>query len=122
LVFLAHALVGWGLCGSLIGIGRQVTDMQTTLIVHAIGVPIIFGVISLVYFKWFNYATPLQTGALFTLFAILMDFFVIATFVEKSYEMFTSVLGTWIPFALIFLSTYLVGSYVLRRKQAAAPA
>jgi hypothetical protein len=27
----------------------------------------------------------------------------------RSFEMFTSLLGTWIPFALIFASTYLTG-------------
>jgi len=39
---------------------------------------------------------------------------VVATFIEKSYAMFASILGTWIPFALIFGSTYLVGVYVVR--------
>jgi hypothetical protein len=42
-------------------------------------------------------------------FVILMDFFVIAIFVEKSFAMFGSLLGTWIPFGLIFAATYLVG-------------
>ena len=117
LVFLAHALVGWALCGTIIGIGRAVTSMQTTLIVHALGVPVIFGLISLVYFRRFNYTTPMQTGLLFMLFAIAMDFFVVAMFIEKSFEMFTSLLGTWIPFGLIFLSTYLIGTFVLRGRQ-----
>ncbi|MEW5872659.1 MAG: hypothetical protein AB1894_25590 [Chloroflexota bacterium] len=117
LIFLAHALVGWALCGAIIGIGRAVTSMQTTLIVHALGAPVIFGLISRVYFRRFNYTTPLQTGLLFMLFAIAMDFFVVAMFIEKSFEMFTSLLGTWIPFGLIFLSTYLTGTYVLRGRQ-----
>jgi hypothetical protein len=30
--------------------------------------------------------------------------------------MFKSILGTWIPFLLIFLSTYLTGIYVRWRK------
>ncbi len=108
-VLLVHALVGWALCGSIIGIGRSVTTMENTLIIHAIGVPIIFSLISLSYFRFFNYTTPLQTGLIFAGLAMLMDFFVIALFVEKSFAMFASVLGTWIPFSLIFLSTYVVG-------------
>ncbi len=113
-VWLAHALVGWALCGSIIGIGRSVTTMDNTLIIHAIGVPVIFSLLSLSYFRFFNYTTPLQAGVIFTGFAMLMDFFVIALFVEKSFAMFASVLGTWIPFALIFLSTFGIGWFVTR--------
>ena len=46
IIIIIHMLIGWGLCGSIIGIGRQVTSMQNTLIIHAIGVPIIFGMLS----------------------------------------------------------------------------
>jgi hypothetical protein len=119
-VLLAHALVGWALCGSIIGFGRSVTTMENTLIIHAIGVPVIFSLLSLSYFRFFNYTTPLQTGVIFLAFAIMMDFFVIALFVEKSFAMFASVLGTWIPFGLIFLSTYGAGRYMTRPRHVSA--
>ncbi len=112
IVILVHAVLGWGLCGALIGIGFKVTAIENTLILHAIGVPIIFGAISWIYFNRFNYTTPLQTAIVFVSFAILMDFFIVALAVQRSFEMFASILGTWIPFALIFGSTYLVGSYI----------
>jgi len=70
------------------------------------------------YFRTFNYTTPLQTALVFLVFAILMDFFVIALLVQKSFAMFASVLGTWIPFALIFASTYVTGLYTTRRVNA----
>ena len=114
IVLLVQGLIGWALCGSIIGIGRNITTMENTLIIHAVGVALIFSMISWIYFRYFNFTTPLQTAAVFVIFAVLMDLFVIATFVEKSYAMFASVLGTWIPFALIFLSTYLVGWIVNR--------
>ena len=115
LIVLAHAFVGWALCGAIIGIGFGVTSVENTLIIHAIGVPIIFAAISWVYFKWFHYTTPWQTALIFLGFAFLMDFFVVAMLVQKSFEMFASVLGTWIPFALIFASTYVVGVYLNKR-------
>jgi len=115
-VILAHALVGWALCGSIIGIGRSLTTMETTLVVHAIGAPLIFGILSLLYFRKFNYTTPLQTAVIFTGFAILMDVFVIALLVEKSFVMFTVPIGTWIPLASIFLVTYLVGMIFSRKR------
>ena len=112
IIILGHAILGWGLCGALIGIGFKITSIENTLILHAIGVPIIFATISLIYFNRFNYTTPLQTAIIFVSFAILMDFFVVAIAVQKSFEMFASILGTWIPFVLIFASTYLMGSYI----------
>ena len=114
IIILVHALIGWAMCGAIIGIGFAVTTEQNALIIHALGVPIVFVVISLIYFKWFNYTTPFQTGLIFFLSAIMLDFFIVALLIEKSFEMFTSILGTWIPFALIFLSTYLTGLYLQR--------
>jgi len=45
-----------------------------------------------------------------------MDFFVVAMLINHSFEMFTSLMGTWLPFALIFLSTYLSGLFVTRTR------
>lgn len=117
---LVLAFIGWALCGATMGIGREVTSLETALIVHAIAAPFIFGVISLIYFKKFNYTTPMQTAVFFTAFVILMDFFIVALLIEKSFEMFASPIGTWIPFALIFLSTYLVGLMMTRKRREVA--
>ena len=35
-------LLGWALCGAIMFVGMAITDIQTTLILHAIGAPIIF--------------------------------------------------------------------------------
>jgi len=115
-IILAHAFVGWALCAAIIGIGRSLTSMQTTLIIHAIGVFVIFAIIGLNYFKRFNYTTPLQTAIIFVSFVIFMDLFVVALLIEKSFEMFRSILGTWIPFLFIFKATYLAGLYTLHRR------
>jgi hypothetical protein len=40
---------------------------------------------------------------------MVMDAGIVAPVFEKSYVMFKSVLGTWIPFILIFLATYITG-------------
>ncbi len=114
----AHAFVGWLLCTSIMAIGPMFIPMQTTLIVHAIGAPIIYTNLSLVYFTRFNYTTPIQTALIFVGFVIFMDFFLVALVVLKSLEMFTSPIGTWIPFSLIAASTYLTGLFVTRQKAA----
>jgi len=102
-------VVGWGLCGAIMFIGMAVTSMQTTLVVHAAGAPVVFTVISWVYYTRFGYTKPLTTAVVFLAIVIFLDIFPVATVINRSFEMFTSLLGTWIPWALIFLSTYLTG-------------
>jgi hypothetical protein len=114
-ILFAHALVGWALCAATIGIGMAVTTVNNALIIHAIGAPIFFSSVSYYYFRKFNYTKPLQTAFVFIAVVIGMDFFLVALVINRSLEMFASLLGTWIPFALIFLSTYLTGLIVQRR-------
>jgi hypothetical protein len=122
MIILAHGLVGWALCGAIIWVGMAVTSMQNTLVIHAIGAPIIFGAIASIYFRAFNYTTPLQTAIVFVSVVIFMDFFVVALLIEKSFAMFASLLGTWIPWALIFTSTYLTGFFATKRAEATSVA
>ena len=97
------------------GIGMATTSLENTLVIHAIGAPVYFGIVSLVYFKRFNYTTPLQTAAGFVGFVIVLDFFLVALLINKSLDMFTSLLGTWIPFALMSIPVYLTGLRAAKR-------
>ena len=115
----AHALVGWGICGAVIGIGRQVTSLDATLVAHAVAVPVVFGLVSANYFRRFGYTSPLATASIFLGIAVALDGLVVAPLFEHSYEMFSSVLGTWIPFGLIFAATYTTGSLVGARRSPA---
>lgn len=122
LTIVIYALIGWALCFATMGIGQALLPLQTALIIHAIAAPIFFALLSLSYFKRFNYTTPLQTALLFVGIVIGLDFFVVALLILRSMEMFTSLLGTWIPFALIFTSTYVTGLYIEGRSQRNAAA
>jgi hypothetical protein len=117
LVILAHAFVGWAFCTATMLIGMATMSMDNALIVHAAAAPVIFTLVSLVYFKRFNYTSPLSTALVFVSFVIVVDFFLIALVINRSLEMFTSLLGTWIPFALIFSSTYVTGMLLTRSPQ-----
>lgn len=116
-ILLAHAFLGWALCAATMGLGMAVTTLANTLIVHAIAAPIFFAGVSMVYFWKFNYTSSAQTALIFLAFVLGMDFFVVAMLINRSFEMFTSLLGTWIPFALIFASTYLTGLLIGRGRQ-----
>ena len=109
---LSLGLLGWALCGAIMFVGMSVTSLETTLVVHAAGAPVIFATISWFYFTRLRYTAPLGTAVIFTSIVIFMDLFLVALVINRSLEMFRSLLGTWIPFGLIFLSTYLTGLVV----------
>jgi hypothetical protein len=90
-------------------VGRAATSLDNALLIHAAAAPLIFFALATAYFKKFNYTTPLQTALFFMLAVMALDAGIVAPLMEKSYAMFGSVIGTWLPFALIFLSTWLAG-------------
>jgi len=114
-VVVVHAVVGWAYCGALIGVGRQFLPMHATLVLHAIGAPVGFALISLFYYRRYAFTSPLKTAAAFLGVVVALDLFLVAPVFEKSYAMFSIPLGTWIPFALIFAVTYLVGRFLLSK-------
>ena len=110
----APVCTGWALCAATMGIGMATTSLQNTLIAHAMSAPIYFSGLSRMYFAWYIYTSPLQTAMLFVGFVMAVDFFVVALLINRNLDMFASVLGTWLPFVLIFSSTYLTGLYVAK--------
>ena len=111
IVLLAFALAAQLLCWAIMIIGQMVTSLENALIAHAVGAPINAIVVSSVYYVKFHYTTPLQTAVAFAAVVIAMDVFVVALLIEKSFEMFTSPIRTWIPISSIFLATYLTGLF-----------
>ncbi len=109
LIVSIYAFIGWTICGAIMFIGTAVTSEFIALIIHAVAAPIIFAVVSSFYFKKYDLTTPLETAALFVVFFVLLDFIVVAFLINKSLAIFGNVLGTWIPFVLIFISTYYTG-------------
>jgi len=118
-ILLLHAFAGWLLCAATMGIGMALTTLDNALVVHAIAAPVFFGALSLLYFSKFNYTRPLATATVFVGFVMIVDFLVVGLLINRSLSMFSSLLGTWIPFALIFTSTLAVGLTVQHRHSAA---
>ncbi len=111
----AYGLVGWALCGAVMGIARAVTTPARALVIHAVAAPLLIAAVSMVYFKSAHPFPPLKTAAIFTATVILADVLVVAMILLRSFEMFASPLGTWIPFGLMFLSTWTTGLLVARK-------
>lgn len=114
-VLLAHALVVWAICGAIMFIGMAVTTMPVTLAIHAIGAPIASALLAYRYHRKHSDFQPLPVAAFFVGTALFMDFFLVALVIEKSFEMFTSFVGLWLPMILIFTAAYLAGNYARKR-------
>jgi hypothetical protein len=114
-IILIHAFVIWALCGLTISIGRSITSVELTLKIHLIAAPIFAFLVSTFYFRKYNYTSPANTAFIFLIFVIAMDAGLVAPVFEKSYEMFRSITGTWIPFILIFFSSFLAGILIKRQ-------
>lgn len=115
---IGHGVLGWMICGSTIAIGRQFLSMASTLIVHAIVAPVAFALLAAHFFHGYPDAGPLRVSLTLVGVVIGLDGVVVAPLVERSYVMFTSPFGTWIPFASIWLASFLVGRTWRERREA----
>jgi hypothetical protein len=111
-----HAFLIWIVCGLTVTLGREFLGLEMTLWVHAIVAPAWPALVSLAYFNGFRTATPLQAASFFVSFIIILDAVLVAPIFEKSYAMFSSILGTWLPFLPIFAAAYFTGISSLRRR------
>lgn len=115
-IFL-YAFIGWTLCTATMGNGLAIMPLSIALTFQTIDAPIFFMLVSVSNFKKFNDTTPMQTALLFVGIVITFDFFVVVLMIHRSLEMFTNLLGAWIPFAFIFASTSITGIYITRKPQ-----
>jgi hypothetical protein len=115
-IIIIHALIGWILCAATMGIGTAITTIDNALYIHAILAPVFFIAVSFNYFRKYNSITPIKASVAFVAFVIIVDFFVVALVIQRNLDMFSSILGTWIPFMLIFVSTYVTGMIINHKR------
>lgn len=110
-----HGVIGWAICGASVGIGRQLVSMDTTLVIHAVVAPLAFGLLTWNHVRRHRDSRPGATALTMLGIVVGLDALVVAPFFERSYAMFQSVLGTWIPFASILASSFFVGRVMTTR-------
>lgn len=106
---LAASLVVWGLCGAVIGVGRRIWSIKTTLAVHLVAAPIFAFCLSALHRLAAPEFDPLLRAIVMTGVIMALDGLVVAPLFERSFAMFRSVVGTWLPFGLIFLASWTAG-------------
>ncbi len=103
---LMASLALWAMCGAVIAIGRRIWSLPTTLYVHLIAAPVFAYFLSTLQKLEAPEFNHLLRAGVMTAVVMALDVFVVAPLFEGSYAMFRSVIGTWLPFAAIFLASW----------------
>lgn len=106
---VGHGVTGWAICAAIMGVLLAATTTTVALWVHAIAVPLVFILVSRNYFNGRGALDPFVVAASFVGITIGLDLVVVAWLLEGSLSMFASILGTWLPFSLIFAATWATG-------------
>jgi len=109
LIVLLFTLAGWGMLAAVLLIGRKLLGMPNALIAQAVAAPVVFALVSWLYFRRYAYTSPLRTACIFTGAAIFLQAAVFAFFTPQGATIFFRPLSAWAAFALTFATTYLVG-------------
>jgi hypothetical protein len=109
LYLIGLALVLWGACGGVIAIGRRLWSLDTTLRVHLIAAAIFAFLVAAAHRALAPEFDPLLRAAAITIIVMLLDALVVAPLFERSYAMFQSLTGTWLPFVAIFAASWAAG-------------
>ena len=102
----------WSVCGAAIAIGRRLWTLDTTLRVHLAVAPVISFIVSAIHKALAPDFNFLLRATVLTGLVITLDASVVAPLFERSYAMFRSIMGTWLPFAAIFFASVAAGLLV----------
>lgn len=119
LALAAHAVAGWAACGVLMGVLLATVSLTTALVVHAVGAPVIFAAVTAHLYRRSGGGRPMFVAATFTVIVVILDALVVASLIQRSFAMFSSAMGTWVPFGLILVVSF--GTGLLLRRRPAAP-
>jgi predicted CoA-binding protein len=111
-LLVGHALAAWASCAAAMLLLRRVLPPGAALGVHAAIAPLLFGVVAVDYFRHFGHVAPLAVGAVFAAVAAVLDAGVVAGAIERSPALLASGVGFWLPLALGFAATAIVGAVV----------
>lgn len=111
---LGWAVVNWIACGLVFALARALLGVDAAVAIHLVAAPVIGALATL--FLWNHPRHPGVAATALTLAgtAASLDAIVVAPFLERSYAMFESPAGTWLPLALILASSALTGTLLLR--------
>jgi hypothetical protein len=106
---LGYGVIGWALCAALMGLLLQTVPDSAAVALHAVAAPLIFTGLAVNYFRARGSREPRPTAIAFTATVAVLDAVIVAGLVLRDFAMFASFAGTWLPFGLILLVTWITG-------------
>jgi hypothetical protein len=113
---LRWAVAGWIACGLVFALARAVLGVEAAIVIHLLAAPVIGAAVTVLLWNHPRHPGVAGTAATLAGTAALLDAIVVAPFLERSFDMFSSVAGTWIPLALIFAASAATAAWLSRRK------
>jgi len=102
---LRWAVVGWIACGLVFALARAAFGVDAAVVIHLLAAPVIGATVTLLLWNHPRHPGVAATAATLAGTAALLDAILVAPFLERSFAMFASLAGTWIPLALIFAAS-----------------
>ncbi len=99
---IGWGIAGWMACGAIFIGARAAFGVSAAVVIHLAAAPIIGAAATLLLWKHPRHPGVVGTAATLAGTPALLDAIVVAPFLERSFAMFESLAGTWIPLALIF--------------------
>jgi hypothetical protein len=103
------ALLLWVACGTVMAVGRRLWGLDAALKVHLAAAPITAFLVAAAHVLIAPGFGSLLRAMAITALVVVLDALIVAPILEHSYAMFRSVIGTWLPFALIFFASLAAG-------------
>ncbi len=118
---LRWAVVGWMACGLIFVLARAAFDVNVAVVIHLLAAPVIGAAVTLLLWNHPRHPGVAGTAATLAGTAALLDAIVVAPFLERSFAMFASLAGTWIPLTLIFAASAATAALLSRPAAESGP-
>lgn len=106
-----HGAAGWLGCALATGALSRLATPGLAIALHALALPLIFFAVARHYFRLRGARDPAVAALSFVAIVALLDAVVVAGLLLRSFAMFASVTGTWLPLLLVFATTWAVGEW-----------
>jgi hypothetical protein len=117
---LRGAAAAWAACGITFMVARAALGTEAAVWIHLAAAPVIGAAATLLVWGHPRHPGVLLTAAAIAGVPALLDAIVVAPFLERSFAMFASLLGTWLPLAMLFAASAATGAG-LRARSSRAP-
>ncbi|HEY6100467.1 MAG TPA: hypothetical protein VIW03_13610 [Anaeromyxobacter sp.] len=115
---LGWAAAAWAACGLTFAVGRAAGGVKAAIAIHLLAAPFVGAAATRLLWRHPRHPGVAATALTMAGTAALLDAIVVAPFLERSYAMFASLAGTWMPLALILAGSAATAARLARREAA----